>query len=246
MCTASWLTAGDRFHFFFNRDERRTRAIGLPPGERQANGISYLSPTDPDSGGTWFAATVRGLILALLNRSIDGQPPAAGRRSRGSLIPALVGARDLPEVAALLRGLPLVECAPFRLIANLPGEGALGAVWNGSDLQTQAITTDSGLLCSSSRGDLEVTRVRSELWTARTGERAARGVEELRRFHRSHAPTRSASSVCMHRDDASTVSHLEVLRETARVEVAYFDGAPCCAGAPERSTLALLTGSGSR
>ncbi len=36
MCTASWLTAGDQFHFFFNRDERRTRAVGLPPGQRQA------------------------------------------------------------------------------------------------------------------------------------------------------------------------------------------------------------------
>lgn len=31
MCTASWLTEGDRFHFLFNRDERRTRALGQPP-----------------------------------------------------------------------------------------------------------------------------------------------------------------------------------------------------------------------
>jgi hypothetical protein len=246
MCTASWLTAGDRFHLLFNRDERRTRAVGLPPQRRQAEGVAYLSPIDPDSGGTWFAASERGLVLALLNRSVDGQPPAPGRRSRGSLIPLLVGARDLAEVAARLDGLALSECAPFRLFADLPGTTALGVVWDGQRLATQAITTRAGLLCSSSQGDREVTRVRSELWTARSAERAASGLEELRRFHRTHLPSRSASSVCMHREDASTVSHLEVVRESDRVAVGYFDGPPCSAGEPERSTLPLLRSSGSR
>ena len=74
MCTASWLTEGDRFHFFFNRDERRTRAIALPPEQRQAHGVAYLAPIDPDSGGTWFAATERGLILALLNAASTASP----------------------------------------------------------------------------------------------------------------------------------------------------------------------------
>lgn len=246
MCTASWLTAGDRFHFFFNRDERRTRAAGLPPERRQAEGVAYLSPIDPDSGGTWFAATEYGLILALLNRSVAGQPPAAGRRSRGSLIPALVGARDLTEVAARLGRLPLAELAPFRLFADLPGAAALGAVWNGAGLETQEIAASSGLLCSSSRGDQGVTRVRSELWTARSGQRAADGVAELRRFHRSHEPSRSASSVCMHRQDASTVSHLEVRRESGALHIAYFDGSPCSAGDPERTTLPLVARTRSR
>ena len=246
MCTASWLTAGDRFYFFFNRDERRTRAVGLPPERRQAEGVAYLSPIDPDSGGTWFAATESGLILALLNRSVDGQPQAVGRRSRGSLIPALVAARDLAAVAALLGRLPLAECAPFRLFAELPGAGALGAVWNGAGLETQEISTSNGLLCSSSRGDHEVTRVRSELWTARSSQRAADGHAELRRFHRSHAPSRSASSVCMHRDDASTVSHLEVLREPGAVHVAYFGGSPCDEGDPVCTTLPLVAASRSR
>ena len=239
MCTASWLTEADRFHFLFNRDERRTRALGLPPQRQQAHGVAYLSPIDPDSGGTWFAATERGLVLALLNRSVDGQPPAAGRRSRGSLIPALVGARDLAALATLLDRMALAECAPFRLFADLPGTAALGAVWDGERLATQAITTPAGLLCSSSRGDRAVTRVRSALWSARRAERAASGLDELQRFHRSHLPSRSASSVCMHREDASTVSHLEVLRTPDEVRVAYFAGSPCTAGEPERSTLPL-------
>ena len=239
MCTASWLTAGDRFHLLFNRDERRTRAVGLPPRLLSADGVAYLAPLDPDSGGTWFAATERGLLLALLNRSVDGQPAAAGRRSRGSLIPVLAAAGDLAAVAALLAAQALGECAPFRLFADLPGAPALGAVWDGQRLAMQPITTVSGLLCSSSRGDHEVTRVRSELWSARSRERETAGLEELRRFHRSHLPTRSAASVCMHRDDAATVSHLEVLRTPGAIEVAYFAGSPCSAGEPERSTLPL-------
>lgn len=246
MCTASWLTEGDRFHFFFNRDERRTRAIALPPEKRLGDGFAYLSPIDPDSGGTWFAASDRGLILALLNRTVDGQPPAAGRRSRGTLIPALVGARDLAAVATLLGELSLAECAPFRLFADWPGQRALGAVWNGMELATQPLLTSSGLLCSSSRGDQQVTRERSEQWSARRAERAADGPAELRRFHRSHLPVRSASSVCMHREDASTVSHLEVVREPGAVHVAYFAGSPCGAGEPVRSILPLVAATGSR
>ncbi|MEO7793341.1 MAG: NRDE family protein [Thermoanaerobaculia bacterium] len=239
MCTASWLTAGDQFHLLFNRDERRTRAAGLPPREHSHEGVAYLAPIDPDSGGTWFAATERGLILALLNRSVDGQKSAPGRRSRGSLIPALVGARDLAEVGALLASQALVECAPFRLFASLPGVPHLGAVWDGRELATQPITTRSGLLCSSSRGDHEVTRVRSEQWSARQRQIAEDGLTELRRFHRSHLPTRSAVSVCMHRDDAATVSHLEVVRSPEAVEIEYFSGSPCATGDSVHSRCAL-------
>ena len=247
MCTASWLTEGDRFHFLFNRDERRTRALGRPPERRRSADVVYLSPIDPDSGGTWFAATDRGLVLALLNRTIDGQPPAVGRRSRGSLIPDLVQAANLAEVATLLGQLALAECAPFRLFADLPGSAAaLGAVWNGYELATQPIKSGSGLLCSSSRGDQHVTDVRSALWSARNSQRAAYGVAELRRFHRSHLPTRSAASVCMHREDAATVSHLEVIREPDAVRIAYFDGSPCGAGEPQVFALPLVTSTGSR
>lgn len=245
MCTASWLTDGDRFHFLFNRDELRTRAHGLPPERRQRGAVVYLSPIDPDSGGTWFAATERGLVVALLNRTVGGPPPTAGRRSRGSLIPELVEALELAEVATRLAALPLAECAPFRLYANLPGsDAALGAVWNGYELATQPITTGAGLLCSSSRGDLEATTARSTLWTARAARRAVDGVAELRRFHRSHLPERSARSVCMHRDDAATVSHLEVLRAPGSIRIAYYDGAPCAAGEPERTDLALVAAAG--
>lgn len=246
MCTVSWLTAGDRFHLLFNRDERRTRAVGLPPRLLSAAGVAYLSPIDPDSGGTWFAASAHGLVLALLNRSVDGQPPAPGRRSRGSLIPELVAASSLAEVAERLGAQELAACAPFRLFADLPGETALGAAWDGQQLAMQPITTGAGLLCSSSRGDHEVTRVRSELWTARRRDRAVHAIAELRRFHRSHIPSRSAVSVCMHRDDAATVSHLELLRSPAAVELTYFAGSPCAAGDPQRSTLALVASSASR
>lgn len=240
MCTLSWLTASDQFHLLFNRDERHTRAPGLPPRLQHAGGVSYVAPIDPDSGGTWFAATELGLLLALLNRTVDGAPPKTGRRSRGSLIPELVAARNLAEVARGLDRLELAECAPFRLYAGLPGGAGLGAIWNGERLATQPITTATGLLCSSSRGDRAATRVRSELWTSRASERAASGFEELRRFHRSHLPERGALSVCMHREDAATVSLIEATRTAESIALAYYSGSPCAAGEPERSLLPLV------
>ncbi|MEO8275756.1 MAG: NRDE family protein [Thermoanaerobaculia bacterium] len=243
MCTASWLTDGPRFHLLFNRDELLRRSRGVAPELHAREGVAYLSPTDPQSGGTWFAATERGLLVALLNRNVDGQTSGSttpGRRSRGSLIPELVGARTIAEFNRLLEALDLSECPPFRMFANLPGEPhSSGAVWNGERLSIQAITTPSGLLCSSSRGDQRATEVRSALWSERAAERAALGAEALRRFHRSHEPERSAVSVCMHREDAQSVSHLDVTRDATVITVAYFDGPPCSVAEPSRSTLRL-------
>lgn len=241
MCTASWLTEGDRFHFLFNRDERLTRAAGRPPERRFAEGVAYLSPIDPESEGTWLAVTERGLLLALLNRSVAGRQAPAGSRSRGTLIPELAPASSIEDLARRIAALDLAECAPFRLFAHLGERAALGAVWDGRERAVQSLGTASGLLCSSSLGDLAVTRSRSELWSARRREIAAHGLDELRRFHRSHLPERGPASVCMHRDDAQTVSHLELLRTPDAFHLTYFDGPPCTASTPVSSSLPIST-----
>jgi len=70
MCTLTWRRGSkETVEVFFNRDEKKTRSRAEPPGERfDANGVRYLSPLDPESGGTWMLVNERGLVVCLLNR----------------------------------------------------------------------------------------------------------------------------------------------------------------------------------
>jgi hypothetical protein len=233
MCTASWLDAGGEFHLFFNRDELRTRAHALPPREARAEGVRYLAPVDAAAFGTWIAASSSGLLLALLNRTEEGEAPRAGTVSRGTIIPALIAAPDLGEVGARLQRLPLESSAPFRLFGRDPRGGRpLCWGWSGRGLERVELDPEAGLLCSSGLGDARVTASRTPIWERL---RAAGGLtpETLAGFHRSHEPSRSADSVCMHRDDARTVSHAAVRIAPPGDEVAflYVDGPPCEDGA---------------
>src|SRR5262249_2333428 len=58
-------------------------------------------------------------------------------------------------------------------------------------------------------------------------KRIANGIDELRALHRSHEPRRGPFSICMHRDDAATVSYTEITVEDHAVTMRYKAGSPC-------------------
>lgn len=236
MCTASWLRAGEAFHLFFNRDELRTRARALPPREAGAAGAAWLAPVDGAALGTWIAASASGLVLALLNRTDEGVAPRSGAVSRGAIIPALAGSRDLAGAEALLRRIDLLATAPFRLFGRDAAGATLCWGWNGVELDRATLDPEAGLLCSSGLGDARVTAARTPVWN-RLRDRGALTPEALAAFHRSHEPQRSADSPCMHRDDACTVSHSAVRIGGGEVEFVYVDGPPCEGGAKSEARL---------
>jgi hypothetical protein len=53
-------------------------------------------------------------------------------------------------------------------------------------------------------------------------------------LHRSHQPDRDAFSVCMHREDAETVSYTEILATRRWAKMRYCARSPCAkeTGAP--------------
>ena len=231
MCTASWLAAGDEFHFLFNRDERRTRARGLPPRRGNAGAVAFAAPIDAEAGGTWIAVSGNGLLLALLNRTTDalaGAGPRPGSVSRGTLIPSLVDAGDASAVFARLAATDLHALAPFRLVVRDGQSGAIAtATWSDGALERRELDPQHGLLCSSSLGDRRVTDARTPIWERLRSGGTPLTLEMLRSFQRSHEPSPSAESVCMHRDDAATVSQTEVRIDPRTVAMRYTDGPPC-------------------
>jgi hypothetical protein len=209
------------YRVVFNRDEQRSREPGLPPrwhatpaGAGAVPGRA-LWPTDGAAGGTWIAASERGVVLALMNLNLEPAPDLTGADpvSRGMLIPRLVGlaGAGADAVAAALRERRLERFAPFRLLVVEPGAGAAGpriseCVWDLERLSVRRHGAAAVCLASSGLGDSRVLP-RLALFR-RCVECAGRGPTPAAqdRFHRHAWERRPEISVLMSRPDARTVS----------------------------------------
>jgi len=242
VCTASWLKRDGALRLLFNRDELRTREPALPPEVVESGGTRWLAPRDGRAGGTWIGVSERGVAMALLNRS-EGSRPAQSE-SRGGLIPDLLPDAEPERLAAALAGRDLSRLAPFRLL-TLWRERETGLVvgWDGRRLEVAETPSGLGLLCSSSLGDERATAARGAVWEAARGSTEPFDLAAHRAFHRDHSPAPSAWSVCMHRDDARSISFSEVELRADGVRLAYHDAPPCEPG--ERYELALPVSLGS-
>lgn len=209
MCTLTVIPLpGDRLRVGFNRDEQRTRAIGLPPDVHTTGGRSAVYPTDPKSGGTWLAVNDAGLVLAVLNTNPPVPPLFRVRRSRGEIIPALLDA-DTPAdaLSEFDRGFDFADFAPFRLV--LVGHGILADVrWDGREpmVVNRLLASVPLLFTSSGLGDHVVGGVRRDLFEAMFAANSAAWPTVQDAFHRHRWPGREHLSIEVCRPDARTVS----------------------------------------
>lgn len=232
---------GGRVRVAFNRDERRSRPAARPPRRWRVAGRRAVFPVDPRSGGTWLAVNDAGLLLALLNVNPPdpaARPPAA-RRSRGEVIPALLGC-DSPATAVgvVERVIAYPQYAPFRLV--LVGSGVTADLrWDGARAMvvSRLVGGEPLLYTSSGLGDHLVEGVRRELFEDAFSGPADGWADAQDRFHRHALPGREHLGVNMTRADARTVSHAVVLVGPDGAEFTYLPDAP--GGAAEPVTLAL-------
>jgi hypothetical protein len=227
MCTLSWIPLPDGYALAMNRDERRTRAPAIPPGPVDA-GVTALLPVDGDAGGTWISVNDRGHALALLNRW-DESPHDAGTPvvSRGLLVRDLAGLPDAGRLGIALAGLALARYRPFTLASLTPGGHPALFEWNGLELSQKSVS-EPGLVRTSSGSDQAgVERCRGALF--RAAREAPEGLtpEVLTALHRSHLPERGPLSICMHRDEAVTVSFSLITVSGGQVLFRYVAGSPC-------------------
>src|SRR5690349_15633555 len=112
MCTFSFVPTRYGYYAAMNRDERVTRETGIAPQLFRAGDLLAAYPTERD-GGTWIAGNERGIALALLNWNLP-QKQNNKQFSRGSVIPRLIGHRDMADVAWKLNSVSLEGILPFR------------------------------------------------------------------------------------------------------------------------------------
>ena len=210
MCTATWME-GDRFRcFLFNRDERRTRSVEVPPRIHEPIHLPrFLAPTDPQSQGSWIAVNEYGLTAAILNHydasTQMGKPKHPETISRGTLpITAVAHKRAEQSISEIAGRVQESHFEPFHLVLySADGDGEL-LTWNGSTLTNANITEVKLPLTTSSWKSNEVTEFRRDLYQKQVGIRPK--LHELLEFHGTSTPDQPAYGPAMVRDDAHTRS----------------------------------------
>ena len=226
MCSVSWLIDEDSYQIYFNRDEQKTRTEALPPKEININGINVLMPIDPVGGGSWISTNELGMSLCLLN-NYQASNPNPVILSRGLLLRELAKEASIDDVCNAFLQLELPQFAPFSLLAFdrsicEPGKHVMALEWNGHESTIHP--TDSPLF--SSGVDLHnVVNYREAAYQDLVG--GTPNQASLLAFHRHHHNEHSHMSVCMHREDAQTVSFTQIVVSAMHQEMRYVAGSPC-------------------
>ena len=213
------VDGGLRLRVACNRDELITRAPALPPVTRQVRDRLAIMPVDPDSGGTWIGANDAGIICVLLN-VYAGARTRVGLRSRGTVIPPLLGCNCVDAVLERVLELVPGDYSPFRVLV-LDRE-TLVECWNQDrsiryrreTLRTAVMRTSSGL------GDDLVTGPRTVLYEQLLST-ASDPIAADDLFHLHQWRGREELSVRMRRPDARTVSHTVVEIREGVIRLVY-------------------------
>ena len=230
MCTVSVIALPDEvLRLAFNRDELLTRPPALPPQRVRFRSREAVMPIDPQSNGTWIAASDAGLLFALLNVT-RGWPPRSTdhSRSRGEIIPWLLHHDTVVRAVSSFDSFSPTSFAPFDLLV-LDHSGGAEVLWDGSRIIRRELSIDflPLMLTSSGLGDELVDSPRRALFhqMITLGECTAASQDE---FHRHRWIDRPYLSVCMNRSDARTVSRtvIELSEDQALMFYEPLDPAP--------------------
>lgn len=227
MCTLSFIPVRGGFHLLMNRDEQRSRPVARPPRLHPSGKLKAIYPSE-QGGGTWIGINNEGLCAGLINRYSKPRLTACQAFSRGLIIPTLLAARNREEAAFLLRSLPLDKLNPFRLfLFDARERGITSLSSDGTSLEEQKLPWERSHWFSSGYDEPTAMRIRGKVAENASGESDAGTLAWLRRLHRSHDPEEGPFSICMHREDACSVSMTEVTLVNAKATLTYHAGLPC-------------------
>ncbi len=144
MCALTFVPHADgRITVTHNRDEHHTRPEAIAP---QWQGNAWY-PTDPQSGGTWFAVHT-DWVCCILNGGFEAhvrQLPY--RKSRGTVIPAFLEHLSLQRFELFFDATGI---EPFTLVlVGLRGRTLCQFVWDGTVLHKQVFPFNEARIWSS-------------------------------------------------------------------------------------------------
>jgi len=226
MCTLTFIPKPQGYLLGMNRDERLTRELALLPVTITTSNLHAAYPRE-SGGGTWIGSNSAGITFALLNQN-PGRHAQVKERSRGAIIPALLGSLHFPGAIRHFQSIDLQGMLPFVLVGIFPAEQIISQCrWDGRELEFARIGWDVRHWFSSGISDEMARKLRGNTCYEAWRRRDAGSAEWLRGLHASHSPVRGSFSVCVHRPDAATVSYTEVVLTGSELTMRYHAGHPC-------------------
>jgi len=243
MCTLTLIPKGTGYLLAMNRDEQRSRPIALTPTWHRLGDRSALFPSEP-AGGTWIGINDAGASFALLNWYSVPKRPLPSAVSRGNVVLGLFAAVDPVQAAKAVLALPLDAMQPFRAVGVFPGpdqrtrpedpatphDGVRTVVewrWDGQRLETIPWAVEVRHWISSAYDEPGARKARSDCFQLHAKEPDFGESAWLERMYRSHEPSAGPYSICMHREDAVTVSHTLIEWADGLGTIRYLEGPPC-------------------
>jgi len=231
----TWWRGEKHYEVFFNRDELKTRSRAFPPECKMTeNKTCYLSPTDPDAGGTWMLVNEHGVTICLLNRwhEMDSGPSKGKPQSRGQLVLSLAHTTSAQDAVERLQKTDCSQYKPFTLVALDLLEVKVIA-WDGENLFREEAEPP---LTSSSYCFQRVKKARRDRYEALPDTSPA----SLRAYHEGENEA-SAFTVRMNRPDAQTWSRSHLRVSPTCITWEYLEEMPNLAGGsiPHHSQLPL-------
>jgi hypothetical protein len=237
MCSVSFVPREDGFVLAMNRDELISRVPALPPRVHHRGELAVLCPSEP-SGGTWIGISSVGMAFSLLNWHSQPDRPGEDLISRGEVVRALLSGGSSSASALILKELSLMRMNPFRLIVVSLPERSLTEWSSGTEALTSKVHPWKRQHWFSSGFD--------EAWAIQVRRRVCaqfpgdlEDLTTLRKLHASHQPIAGPFSLCMHREDAATVSYTEISVRDHTASMSYISGSPCSSAAPFSEVLSL-------
>ncbi len=126
---------------------------------------------------------------------------------------------------------------PFTMVALAVEEPAMLIEWTGAKCVIQSDAESNMPITSSSMKELDVIGERKKQFQMLLSKAGQLDAGLLYQFHRSHVPVRGPYSVCMHREDAATVSLSAVSVTPGSIEFNYYGMSPCLEAPAERIRL---------
>jgi hypothetical protein len=227
MCTVTFIPRRGGYALGMNRDEQLTRGAALPPTRKRIGGREVVFPSEP-SGGTWIGLNDSGACLALINWYSTPGRVKTRLVSRGDIVRAVLGSDGPQAVDEALSEQPLRRVNPFRLIGVFPGSRQVVEwSWNLQQLARLEHAWKNCVWISSGFDEPGAQRIRSEIIARALKRGRPEMLAWLRELHRSHKPERGPYAICMHREDAATVSYTEVVVSRGVGTLSYLPGPPC-------------------
>ena len=240
MCTLAWGTKKGRLWACFNRDEQRSRPEAELPRMVGKPGHRRVYARDPLGGGSWFVAAEEGFAVALLNHHPDGwSSEKVYPQSRGQLVLEASRIPGEDGIRSLLQANHLRSYPPFHLFI-LKQRDSLAFTWDGSSLKK--VTCPQEFITTSSFRQESIIPWREQWWKEQTAGMDlddASAAELLRQCDVENP----AWGTTMDREDARTVSQIQLRMEGTRFRFLYSQRDPEGKGFLQPVILTCRTGS---